>query len=225
MTAPVSPYAEPGRSTSASAIRAGSAVVVDVHRQDRAEVLGAEGLVGRIVAEQHGRVDEEAFAVVVVAAGGDGEAVGGLGPVDGGRVAVERALVDDRAAEVGEVGDVAVAQSPATLPRKSSPIWPTPTAARRPAMRRSTSGPGSRRRRGSGRWSAPRDRRSCARRRSPCRRSRRPVAGSCGRVESLSPTCATGAGRYRGRTGEVDAGQPRIVERHVGDRGRRRTPG
>ncbi len=88
-----------------------------------------ERLVGRVVAEQHGRVDEEALAVVVGAAGGDGEAVGGLGPVERGGVAVEGALVDHRAAEVGEVGDVAVASAPATLAEEVvAHLAPRPTS-------------------------------------------------------------------------------------------------
>ena len=89
---------------------AGAGVVVHVHRQDRPEVLGAERLIGRVLAEQHGRLHEEAFGVVVGATGGDREAVGRLGPVHGRGVAVEGSLVDHRTPEVGEVGDVAVAQ-------------------------------------------------------------------------------------------------------------------
>ncbi len=96
-------------------------VGIDVHRKDRSEVLGGERLVGRVVGQQHRRPHEIAFAVVVFAADGDGDAGGALGPLDGLDVLGERPLVDQRAAEVGQVGHVAVAQRLGRR-RKSSPI-------------------------------------------------------------------------------------------------------
>jgi hypothetical protein len=46
-------------------------------------------------------------------------------------------------------------------------------------------------------------------RRSPCRRSRRPCAGTCGTCRCSPRLCATGAGTP-GRAGEVDARQVRV---------------
>ena len=96
-------------------------VGVDVHRQDRTEVLGRERLVGRVVGQQHRRAHEIPFAVVVFAADGDGHAGRALRALDGVDVLGERPLVDQRAAVVGQVGDVAVGNS-SVAARKSSPI-------------------------------------------------------------------------------------------------------
>src|SRR3954452_10370590 len=45
-------------------VRRGFRVVVDVHGEDRAEVLGGERLVGRVGADQDGGLDEPTLAVV-----------------------------------------------------------------------------------------------------------------------------------------------------------------
>ena len=83
---------------------------IDVHRQDRPEVFGGERLVAGVVGQQHRRPNEIAFAVVVFAAGGDRDTGSTLGAFDGLDVLGECAVVDERAAEVGQIGDVAVAQ-------------------------------------------------------------------------------------------------------------------
>src|SRR6202022_4800824 len=81
-------------------------VRIYVHGQQRAEVLGGKGLVGRIVGQQHRWTHEIAFAVVVFAADRDrdtGRTFRAFNRVD---VLGEGTLVDQRAAEVGEFGDV-----------------------------------------------------------------------------------------------------------------------
>ncbi len=86
-------------------------VVVDVHGDDRPEVLGGEHLVARIVADQHGGLDEVADRVVVTAAGEHLDGRFPRGPVQRRLVLGEGAGIDHGAAEVGEVGDVAVADA------------------------------------------------------------------------------------------------------------------
>ena len=107
----------------------------------------------------------------------------------------ERPVVDHRAHEVGQVGDVAHGQAPRPRPRTGRASSPTPTSRRTHGRRRSTSGPGTRRRRGSARCGARRGRRSGGRRRSPCRRSRRRCAGRSGTSRCSRRPSATGAGR------------------------------
>ena len=95
-------------------------VVVDEHPEDRPEVLGGEHLVGGVVGLHHGRPDEVALAVVGGAAGQDLHAVLAADPVQDAGEPVEGPLVDHRAEEVGEVGDVAHRQCRSTSSMKPS---------------------------------------------------------------------------------------------------------
>jgi hypothetical protein len=104
-----------------------------VHTQDRPEVLGGEDLVLRVRALDHRRPDEPALAVVRRAAGDDGAGRRVFHQVERGGVLGERPRVDDRAAEVGEVGDVAVRQrvggggepvADAALPQRTRHVRP-----------------------------------------------------------------------------------------------------
>ena len=105
MTAPVSAY---GAMPSSCRVDLLELVVgVDVDDQDRAEVLGREHRVGRVRRDHDGRPHEPADLVVGLAADHDVELGLTLGSGDRGLVLGERPLVDDRAHEVGEVGDVA----------------------------------------------------------------------------------------------------------------------
>ncbi|SKZ41285.1 Uncharacterised protein [Mycobacteroides abscessus subsp. abscessus] len=81
-----------------------------MNRQDGSEILGEEGFVGRVVAEQHRRPDEVALGVVALPADRDGHRGDGLRTVDRGDLLVEGATVDHRAAEVGQVPYIAVGQ-------------------------------------------------------------------------------------------------------------------
>lgn len=86
-------------------------VRVDVHREDRPEVLGDEHLVARVGALDDRRPHEVAHGVVIGAAGDDVEAARRVGPVDGRLVLGEGPVVDDGTHEVRQVGDVAHRQA------------------------------------------------------------------------------------------------------------------
>ncbi len=78
-------------------------VRVDVHGQDRAEVLGGKDLVGRVRAVQDSGTDEKALAVVGGAAGQDLDRRRVPGPLQCGAVLGERPCIDDRAHEQRQV--------------------------------------------------------------------------------------------------------------------------
>src|SRR6202020_2814300 len=85
-------------------------VGVDVDRQQRTKVLSREGFVGRVVGQQHRRAYEIAFAVVVFATDGDRHSGRAFRAFDSVDVLGEGPLVDQRATEVAQVGDVAERQ-------------------------------------------------------------------------------------------------------------------
>ena len=166
-----------------------SAVVVDVQGQQRAEVLGAEHLVGRVGADHDRRAHEVPRRSRRPCRRRSPPATGRRVPGRSRPQLVERAPVDHRAQEVAR----SRRRRPSAAPRPRRPgrraAVPTASAARTPATPPSTSAPGTRTPRGRARCAARRRRRWGGRARSPCRRSRRPAAGRSRRWRCWLPTC------------------------------------
>ena len=124
-------------------------VVVDVHAEHRAEVLASEQLVGRVGALGDGRPHEVPDAVVGLAAGEHGDAVGwsaaGRARRRAGRRRAGRSPPPPKLREVGRRRRRSATRS--SRPGRRAPRRPTATAARRRARPPSTSGPGTRTRR------------------------------------------------------------------------------
>lgn len=89
----------------------GGSIIVDVSDEDRAEELAAEERVGGVASSVNGRVDEVALATVVLAADEQLQFGVVLGLINDAGQLLERSLVDDGAAEVGEIGGVTDLQS------------------------------------------------------------------------------------------------------------------